>query len=233
MTRSVVIHQPDFIPWLGFFHRFIRADLYVALDHVQFVSGTAHSWTHRDRLKTPAGPRWLTLTIQKAPLGTPINEIALSEDDGWKQANLNFVRENYRRAPYFEEIFPKFSGLYQMQHKRLVDMTLASIDLLQNLLGTPIRRVLSSELQPTGSRNEMLVDILKKVQATHYLSGAGARAYHDPLLFERAGIEVVWQQFSHPIYPQQHGSFVANLSSLDLLLNCGSSEATALLRSCR
>ena len=72
MKKVAVIHQPDFLPWPGFFHRLLRADLYIALDHVQFVTGTSRSWTHRDRIKTTSGPRWLSLSTQKAPLDTPI-----------------------------------------------------------------------------------------------------------------------------------------------------------------
>lgn len=232
MNATVVIHQPDFLPWLGFFHRLLKADLYVALDHAQFVSGTSRSWTHRDRIKTPTGPRWLSLSVRKAPLGTPISEMLLSPEVAWREANLNLVRESYRPAPYFAEIFPKLEALYAARHERLMDMTLASIDLLSGLLELRIGRKLSSDLAPRGAANEMLVDLLVKCRARRYLSGQGARTYFDPAPYARAGIEVEWQVFDHPVYPQLYGEFVPMLSAIDMLFNCGAERSREILRAC-
>ncbi len=232
MKKVVVIHQPDFLPWLGFFHRFLHADLYIALDHVQFVSGTSRSWTHRDRIKTRNGPRWLSLSVQKPALGTAIGDVLLSGDADWRAANLNLLRENYRTAPFYDEVFPRVESLYRSGFSRLVDMTLASIGLMEEMLGLAVPRVRSSELAPVGTKNEMLVDLLKKVGATHYLSGAGARAYFDPAPYASAGVEVLWHDFEHPRYPQLFGDFVPQLSAIDLLFNCGTRGSADILRSC-
>lgn len=233
MSRTVVIHQPDFLPWLGFFHRLAKADLYVALDHAQFVSGTSRSWTHRDRIKTLAGPRWLSVSVRKAPLGTPISEVMLSSDNVWRQANLNLIRESYRKAVCFEEIFPRVEALYEFRHERLVDMTLASIDLLCELLDIRVPRERSTALAPVGASNEMLVDMLRKCNATHYLSGLGARAYFNPVPYASAGIQVLWQDFEHPVYPQLHGEFVPMLSAIDMLFNCGTKRSRQILRNAK
>jgi hypothetical protein len=230
MSRTVVIHQPDFLPWLGFFHRLAKADLYIALDHAQFVSGTSRSWTHRDRIKTASGPKWLSLSVRKAPLGTPISQMLLSPDAAWRQANLDLIRESYRQAPHFTEIFPRLERLYAAGHERLADMTLASIDLLCEPLGVKIERKLSSAMQPAGASNAMLVDLLKKSGASRYLSGRGAEAYFDPAPYAAAGVEVVWQEFAHPVYPQLHGDFVPMLSAIDMLFNCGIAQSRKILR---
>lgn len=227
--KTVVIHQPDFLPYLGFFHRFLEADLYVALDHVQFVNGASKSWTHRDKIKTPRGSQWLTVSARKTPRDTPINAIELSDTD-WRAQNLNLVRENYREAPYFDEIFVELQKLYALPCKRLAEFTMASINMLLRLFGIAIPCVLSSSMQPVGHKNELLVDILRKVGATRYLSGVGARAYFDPCPFSDTGIEVVWQEFRHPVYPQLHGEFVPYLSSIDVLFNCGITESRKILR---
>jgi hypothetical protein len=232
VSKTVVIHQPDFLPWLGFFHRFLHADLYVALDHVQFTRGTRHSWTHRDRIKTPSGVRWLSLSVQKAPLGTPIREIKLAPDAGWREANLNLLRESYGGARFFGEFFPLIEDLYRRQFSSLVDMTLASIDMLCGILGARLPVLRSSDLRPAGTSNEMLASLLCQTGATRYLSGLGARSYFDPAPFAAAGIEVVWQAFRHPVYPQLHGGpFEPALSAIDLLFNCGQEKASEILRS--
>jgi WbqC-like protein family len=231
VSKTVVIHQPDFLPHLGFFHRFMGVDLYVVLDHVQFVNGTSRSWTHRDRIKTPRGDQWLTVSVRKAPRDTPINKIELSDTD-WRAQNLNLIRENYRDAPHYEEVFAELEKLYALPCTKLSEFTLASIDLLLRLFDICIPRISSSSLEPMGNKNELLVDILRKVDATHYLSGVGARDYFDPAPFAEARIEVVWQSFKHPVYPQLHGEFVPFLSSIDVLFNCGTERSREILRSC-
>jgi len=230
MSRSVVIHQPDFLPWLGYFHRLTGADLFIALDHVQFVTGTSRSWTHRDMIKTPQGAKWLSLRVQKAPFGTPIRDIQLAPGLEWRQDNLNLIRENYRKAPHFAEVFPRLEELYIRPIETMAEMNLASLDLLESMLGVKTPRLISSQMSPQGSSTAMLVDLLQKAGATRYISGQGARAYLDENLFAQAGIELVWQTFRHPVYPQLYGEFLAMLSSVDALFNCGLEGTRALLK---
>jgi len=226
--KTVVIHQPDFLPYLGFFHRFLYADLYVSLDHVQFVHSN-RSWTHRDKIKTPQGAKWVTVSVKKAPRDTPINRIELAET-GWRDENLNLIEQNYRRSAFFGEVMPHVQLLYSLQCHLLRDFNMASIEMLMDLLDVRIPCVFSSTLDPHGAKNELLVYILRKTGATHYLSGVGARDYFDPEPFDRAGIAVEWQQFEHPVYAQCHGPFEPFLSSIDLLFNCGIERARQFLR---
>jgi hypothetical protein len=230
VSRSVVIHQPDFLPWLGYFHRLLKADLFIALDHVQFVTGTSRSWTHRDMIKTPQGAKWLSLRVQKAPFGTPIRDVLLAPGADWRRDNLNMVRENYRKSPYFDEVFPRLEQLYAQPGETMAEMNLASLDLLEDMLNVKTPRLISSQMSPQGASTPMLVDLLKKAGATRYISGQGARAYLETDLFEKAEIELVWQDFRHPVYPQAHGAFIPMLSSIDALFNCGLDGTRKLLR---
>jgi hypothetical protein len=231
MSKTVVIHQPDFAPYLGFFHRFLHADLYIVLDHVQFVTNTSRSWTHRDKIKTPNGERWLTLGVKKPKLGTPINQVELADSSDWVDANLSLLEQNYRKAPCYGEIMPQVETMYRTPCRLMAEFNLRSIDMLMDMLDTRIPYVFSSSLAPQGQKNELLIDLLRKVDATHYLSGTGARGYMEPERFSAAGIEVLWQDFQHPVYPQQFGGFLPYLSALDALFNCGASGIRHLLRS--
>ena len=232
MSRTVVIHQPDFLPYLGFFHRFMQADLWVVLDCAQYVTGTSKSWQNRDIIKTPQGERWLTVGVRKPKLGTAINEVLLA-DSPWREDNLNLIAANYRQAPYFREIMPLVEELYTFPCEGLAEFNLRSIDLLLGCLDVAIERVAASSLQPAGKNNELVVDILNKTGSRRYLSGLGAKGYFEPEPFERAGIEVVWQEFHHPVYPQLHGDFIPYLSSIDLLFNCGKEQSGKIMRSTR
>lgn len=227
--KTVVIHQPDFAPYLGFFHRFLHADLYIALDHVQFVS-SSRSWTNRDKIKTAQGEKWLTVSVKKAPRDTAINRIELSTDINWRQDNLRLLEQNYRKAPRYHELMPEIERLYARPFHLLRDFNIASIEMLMDMLDVRIPWVWSSSLDPVGAKNELLVDLLQKVSATHYLAGVGARDYFQPEPFANAGIEVAWQNFLHPVYVQQFGEFMPYLSALDVLFNHGVATSREILR---
>lgn len=230
MSRTVVIHQPDFLPYLGFFHRFLLADLWVVLDDVQFLAGGSKSWHNRDKIKTPQGERWLTVGIKKVPTETMINEVFLAEDD-WKKKNLNLLRENYRKAPFFDGVFPCLEKLYSHDCIKLTDFNMRSIEMLMEMFDVKIETVFASTLNASGRKTERLVDICKKVGATAYLTGVGSKDYLEEPPFEAEGIKVVWQDFKHPVYPQLHGEFMPYLSSIDLLFNCGIEKSKEILRS--
>ena len=228
--KVVVIHQPDFVSHLGFYHRFLNADIYIALDHVQFVNGSSRAWTHRDKIKTAQGEKWLTVSVKKAPRDTAINQIELSADTDWRQGNLHLLKQNYRNAPFYGELMPEIERLYAQPVHLLRDFNISSIEMLMDMLAVRIPWVWSSSLDPVGAKNELLVNLLGKVSATHYLSGTGARDYFQPEFFVRAGIEVIWQDFTHPVYEQQFGGFVPYLSALDVLFNHGITASREILR---
>ena len=226
--KTVVIHQPDFMPYLGFFDRLLKADIYVIFDNVQY---TRRAWMNRDKIKTKKGEGWLTVSTQKAPQDTPINRILLAEGS-WREDNLNLLRTNYRNSPFFHEIMPSIEELYKFPGTRMMDFNLASIQMLMQFFDIQIETVLASSLEPQGKNNTMIIDIMKKLGYSRYLSGVGARDYFVPELYEQAGIEVIWQDFKHPVYPQQYDGFIPYLSSIDLLFNCGIKHSRLILREC-
>jgi hypothetical protein len=204
--------------------------MWVVLDTVQFVSGTSRSWQNRDKIKTAQGEKWITVSVQRAPVGTAIKDIFLSESN-WRRDNLNLVHNSYSKAPFFDEVMSYINDLYRFECKRLMEFNLKSSEVLMKLFGIKIKTEMASDLDPVGKSNALLVDILKRVKADKYLSGVGARAYYDPVPFAAAGIEVIWQDFKHPVYPQLHGDFIPYLSSIDLLFNCGIAKSREILRS--
>jgi hypothetical protein len=227
MNKTVVIHQPDFLPYLGFFHRLLNTDLLVILDDVQF---TRRGWHHRDKIKTLNGEKWLTLSIKKSSIDTNINNIHLFEDN-WKNSHLNLIKQNYKKAPYFNEIFPFIKDLYSQDFNKMIEFNLYSIKMLLKLFNINIKIDYSSNYNIQTKSNELIVDLLKKVDATHYLSGLGAKDYYNPAPYNDSNIEVIWQNFKHPIYEQINGEFISYLSSIDILFNCGIKESRKILRS--
>ena len=226
MKKVVVIHQPDFLPYLGFFHRFLHADVFVVLDDVQFIR---RGWHHRDKIKTMQGDSWITIGLMKSSQDTKINNIMLSDND-WKEKHLNLFRQNYKKSEYFNEVFFYLEDLYSHNFKKMIDFNLASIDMLMKLFDIRIQIELSSRYDIATKANNLLVDLLKNTDATHYLSGVGAKDYFKNKPFDEENIKVIWQEFTHPVYPQLYGKFIPYLSSIDLLFNCGIKESRKILR---
>jgi hypothetical protein len=228
--KTVVIHQPDFLPYIGFFHRLLHSDLYVVLDNVQFVRGS-NSWHNRDKIKTPQGEKWITVTTQKKHHTALINEMELYEKEKLRERHLNLFRSNYIKANFYKEIFSYIEQLYNYECEKMIDFNMKSILILMQLFDIDIKYIFASDIQAEGKGNGIIVDILKKVNATTYLSGIGAKSYYEPTLYEEAGIKVVFQEFEHPVYPQLFGNFIPYLSSIDLLFNCGIEKSREIIRS--
>lgn len=230
--KIVVIHQPDFMPYLGFFQRLITADIYIVLDNVQYVRGS-RTQTSRDKIKTLNGEKWINVGIEKARYKSRINEIRLSQCSEWRERSLNLIKENYRKTDFFHEIFPFIQTLYEFKSDMMVDFNMAAIKMLIELFGIEnIEIEYASKLRADGNSNELIINLVKAVKCKRYLSGIGARDYYVPELYEQAGIEVIWQNFKHPVYPQQFGEFIPYLSSIDLLFNCGIEKSREILRNC-
>jgi hypothetical protein len=215
----VAIHQPEHLPWLGFFEKMLRADLFVLLDDVQFAKG---DFQNRNRVKGAGGAQWLTVpVIHKFP--QRIDEVLIAGND-WQAKHWKTLRSCYARAAHFETFAPLFDDFYRRPWAKLSDLNVAAIELVARALGVERKWVLASELKVGGQKSELVLNICKAVGARAYYSGRAGSTYLDGEAFRRAGIEIVVQNFDHPVYEQlfmKESGFVPNLSALDLLFNCG------------
>jgi hypothetical protein len=216
---TVVVLQPGYLPWLGFFDQMRRADVFVYYDDAQYDK---HGWRNRNRIKTHSGPLWLTVPVRHSGAVLPkILDVEIDRRTPWARKHVTSVRQAYARAPFLHRYLPEFEALLEREWTRLVDLDLACVDLMSRWFGVRPHVERSSSLGIGGERSERLVNICQRFGAATYVSGDAAQAYLDVELFERHGIAVEWQRYGHPTYPQLHGAFVPYLSALDLLLNCG------------
>ncbi len=218
--RTCVVLQPGYLPWLGFFEQMHRADEFVYLDDVQFDK---HGWRNRNRVKGPAGPRWLTVPVRIAGLNQP--RIADVEIDAtqrrWATKHLQALRSNYAPCPFFDWLYLELEGTLQQPWTHIAELDIALASLLCRKLGIERRTHRSSQLGAGDGRCERLVEICQRLNCTHYYSGAAASDYLDHAAFAQAGITVEFQDYAHPAYPQRYGAFVSHLSVVDLMFNCG------------
>jgi hypothetical protein len=227
--KKICIHQPDFLPYLGFFHRLLEIDLFIILDDVQFERG---GWHHRDKIKTKQGEQWLSISIKKGVFPQDINQVELADKSHiWIEKNLNLLIENYNKSQFFDFYFPEIQKIYLTGFQKMTDLNLAFLQFLLEAFDLQVDMVISSSLNTNGHSNQKLINLIKATEGTHYLSGIGARAYLNEEMFAQEKIIVEWQSFSHPIYPQLHGEFIPYLSCIDLLFNCGP-KSKDILRLC-
>jgi hypothetical protein len=224
---TVVILQPGYLPWLGFFDQLRRAQVFVYYDDVQYDK---HGWRNRNRIKTQTGPAWLTVPVRHSGLGLPsILQVEIDARVPWARKHIASIRQAYTAAPFLRQYLPPLEELLHRQWERLVDLDIAVVDLMAAAFGLTRRIERSSTLNIGGEKTERLLNICRHFGASTYLSGAAAETYLDEPLFKKAGVKVEWQRFEHPVYPQLHGAFIPHLSALDLLLNCGGESAAAVL----
>ena len=229
MSVTVAVHQPNYLPWVGYFHKIAQVDHFVFLDNTQYPRG--RSVANRNRIKTAQGAQWLTVPVS-LPKGTQGKASYLDvilRDDRWKKKHLKTLRVNYSRAPHFHPYFDQIAEIL-LQPLSFVEMNIALIRyfLSQLEIDTPLHR-LSALPGVTGQKSELIVNICRRLEADTYLSGQGARKYNDETYYAANGIRLTYQEFTCPVYPQLFGEFVPDLSIVDLLFNCGPESRTVLL----
>jgi hypothetical protein len=224
---KVGVIQSNYIPWRGYFDFIDSVDLFVFHDDLQY---TKSDWRNRNRILTPAGPRWLTVPVRYKHVDQKIDEVAIDYSQNWAARHIEHLNANYRRAPFFEEYVHQFAGVISGRFESISELNVAACKWIMEVLDihTPIR--MSRELAISGKKSERLIDLLARVGGTTYVSGPSASAYLDLELFQRNGIRVEYKSYDYPEYPQLQAGFFPGVSVLDLLFNKGP-EARRYLKS--
>jgi WbqC-like protein family len=225
---KVAIHQPHYLPWLGYFAKWAAADLFVFLDTVQYVK---NGWQNRNRIKTREGPKWLTVPV-RARLGTAIHDVTVDTSQPWGARHFALIENAYGSARAWRRYRDELQAFYGHPWDRLAPLAAASAEWLAGKLGVTTPTKLASQMRlpdvAPADATARLVGLCRALGADTYLAGRHGALYMDVQQFNAAGITVETQQYEHPIYDQEHGEFVPSLSAVDLLLNHGD-EALGIL----
>lgn len=215
----VGVIQSSFIPWRGYFDFIASVDLFVFHDDLQYTKG---DWRNRNRIKTPEGLIWLTVPVHYRSVSQLICETAIDESTDWRTKHLRQWQSHYRRAPFLADVL---AILGDMCHDR-TGLTISELNthLTRTIaaylnISTPM--VMSGQFDPSGAKTDRLIDLLKKVGATSYLSGPSADAYLDKSAFSKAGIGLEYKSYDYEPYEQLWGSYDGAVTVLDLIANCG------------
>jgi hypothetical protein len=214
----IAIHQPQFLPYMGFFDKMKNADIFVLLDTVQF---TKNEWQNRNRIKTSQGWQWLTVPVVHQ-FGQTIREVKICDHTNWRKKHIHTLTTNYSKAQYFDKYKSIIEKCYQTEWKNLVYLNIHLINEIKKILNIDTTLHLASNIgELTETPDERLISIIKYFNGNIYLSGIGGKNYLNLSKFQAEKIEVIFQEFKHPKYDQQFSDFEPNLSIIDFLLNCG------------
>jgi hypothetical protein len=220
MSKKVAVLQSNYIPWKGYFDMIAFVDEFVLYDDMQY---TRRDWRNRNQIKTAQGVQWLTVPV--AAKGKYHQKIRETEIDGdeWVVTHWKSFAQNYRRAPYFEEIAAWLKPIYfEEDFCHISHLNRRFIEAICNYLGIKTRITNSWDYQLSEGKTERLVNLCLQAGGTEYISGPGARDYIDEKVFSDKGVKLTWFSYGgYREYPQLWGEFTHGVTILDLLFNCG------------
>ena len=220
MNKIVAIHQPNYLPWLGFFSKIRHSDCFIILDNAEYAK---NSVTNRNKIRTKSGWCYLTIPIDRKFYGAKIHNVRLPIDKRWMGNHWKTIKHNYAKADFFSLYQDFFEGLYQRDFEYLWQINEELIFYLFGCFETNVEVLRASELNvsPDLRRTDLLIALLKSAGAGTYLSGPSGRDYLDFPKFAQNSIALEFFEFQHPVYKQRYAGFEPGMAAIDLLFNMG------------
>ncbi len=229
-TMTLSVHQPQYLPWLGFFDKIRQSDCFVYLDQVQYK---AREYQNRNQIRTKEGCLWLTVPVKSTGLGRQrISDVEVDNSSDWAKKHLASLEKCYNRAPFFKEHRQFLEEIYTTHWKKLADLNIKLTWYLleQFKITTPVK--LESNIGTTSLSTERIIELCLALKADTYLSGTGGKDYLEEEKFRQAGIKLEYQRFTHPRYQQVYAAkpdeFMPNMAAIDLLFNEGENSRQIL-----
>ncbi len=233
MKVVVAIHQPNFLPWLGFFDKILKSDVFVFLDNVQFIK-KGGNWGNRVALLIDGRPMWVTMPVHRSYHGyRRTNEIEINNTVPWERKFFNSLKSYYRKHPFFSETMEWLIKAFQCKKEKLAAFNIHIVTNLVESLGWDTSKlVVGSSLAVEGTGTDLLISVVNAAGGASYLCGGGAGGYQEDEKFKQAGLGLIYQNFKHPVYRQNAATqFVQGLSIVEALMNLGIAGTVDLLES--
>ncbi len=220
-SKVCAIHQPQFLPWLGYLDKIRAADVFIFLDDVQYKK---NEFQNRNRIRAGNEPRWLTVPV-RFNFGDTLRQTQIADATPWRRKIIGTLEQYYGRTPYFAEFAPGLFAILEQPWANLAELNEATVRWLLGCFGITTPLLVSSAMAPCASHpTGRLIELCRQVGAGTYLSGAGGHDYLEADRFAAAGLELRFQHYAHPVYPQHNaggGELMSHLSAVDLLFNRG------------
>ena len=222
-------HQPNHLPYPGFFNKAILSDIFVLTDSNQFTRSNFHN---RNRIRTKDGWEWITVPVYtKGHPNQTIYETIIDDETKWRKKHWHKLIFHYNRAPFFKNYAPFFERIYTQKWEHLAELNKTLILYLLKELGINTKIEFSSELGIPGQSTDFLVNASLKFGADTYLSGPGGKNYIEEQKFADNGIKLVYQEYRLITYHQLYEPFIPDMSVIDMMFNLGSDRSREIILS--
>jgi len=213
-------HQPNYLPWLGFFDKMSKCDIFIIEDNVQYEH---NGFVNRNKIKTPNGIKWLTVPVEHVGRPLLINQVKIANKSQptWERRHWETLKHHYMHAPYWSKYSYFFEDTYNRKWDMLIDLNMHLIRGIMKFLNIDKPLVMSSSIGVCERKSDLILAQCKAIKADVQFAGAGARGYLNVKRFEEEGLRVIFQDFKYPVYNQLYGDFVPNLSVVDYLFCTG------------
>jgi hypothetical protein len=229
-NKILSIMQPTYLPWLGYFNLIKTSDIFVIYDTVQL---TKRSWQVRNRIKSKDGEMYLTIPIKKTSDrdSTKIIDAEIDYSKDWQKNHLNAIFHSYKKSKYFDEVYPIVESHLSKKHKNLSNLTSSFIIDMCDLFGIKTEILFSSEIHYQGKKSESLISICNFFKTNKYKSVKGSMDYilNDKNLFIENNIDLIWHEYTHPVYNQMYGDFLSHMSIIDCMFNVGVNKTSEMI----
>lgn len=219
MYERVGIIQSNFIPWIGYFDFIKSCDLFIVYDDVQY---TTADWRNRNRIKTPNGPKWISVPVvftRNSP--TDIDQTPINYSIAWKDEHHKWLEICYKQAPYYKEVSDGYFNIINKDFPTISALNSRLIEWVMKWLAISTPLEYSRKLNVAGAKDDKIINLALRVGTKNYVSGPNGKNYLQISNFQSHGMGLVYKSYEYPPYSQLHGAFIAGLSILDLLFNCG------------
>jgi hypothetical protein len=222
------VHQPNYLPYLGFFEKAFRSDVFILYDTTQFKK---NDWQNRNKLCINNSWQWISLPVLH-DFGQKINEVKIKDPEKSLKKNWRSIQVIYGKAPFFKQYSPEFEAIYNSDIELLSELNSQIIIKTAEFLGINVKFVKSSELPAISSTStQALIDLTKLADADTYISGGEGINYLDMDLWNSSGLKILFQKYVHPVYKQFNSeTFQPYMNILDLLFNCGDESLEILTK---
>jgi len=222
-------HQPNYLPYLGFFHKITLCDIFVIVDTVQYVKRGPFGWINRNKIRTPDDWLWLTVPVlSKGKYTQSIIDTIIDNLKPWQHKHWRSITLAYQKAPYFHLYKDFFQKIYETKWERLADLNEVIIRYIISALDIKVEITKTSTIKAEGQGTGLIVAMCKKLGADTYVHGKHGKDYIDPTKFADNNIKCIYQEFNHPVYRQAYEPFIPEMSIIDLLFNHGKESLTIL-----
>lgn len=214
----ISIQQPEHLPWLGFFDKMNKCNIYVLLDNVQFKK---RYFENRNKVRTKNGWNWITVPVSlKNNNLRYINNIKINNSGNWRRKYLGTIKSNYGRSNFYKKYESEFKNIINKEWKMLIDLNLELINWVRKILNIKTKMIFASQMNITESKgSDLILNICKKLNTKTYISGPDGRNYLKLEKFNEEKIKVIYHDFIHPTYQQLYSPFISHMSIIDLIFN--------------